>query len=113
MDKFPKTCDRFIAYFDIMGFRDYSYRNSHEKVAKVMNSMSEQVQIIMHSEEKILKKGGEPDGDFEKAVIRPLIFSDTIILISSSNTIYDARKSIYSASFFLYQMMGINHNQLI
>jgi len=107
MDKFPNTCDRFIAYFDIMGFRDLSYRNNHEDVAKIMNSMSEKVQIIKDSEEEILKKGREPDGDFEKATIMPIIFSDTIILISGSNTIYDARKSIYSASFFLYQMMGI------
>ena len=105
MDKFPDTCDRFIAYFDVMGFKDFSYRNSHEDVAKMMNLLSTQVQDIRDVEEELLNQEIETKVDLEKAIIMPVIFSDTIILISGSNTIYDARKSIISASFFLLKMM--------
>ena len=105
MDKFPNTCDRFIAYFDIMGFRDLSYRNSHEEIAKIMNFVSENIQAIKVTEEYLLKNDEEPDGPFEKAIIMPIVFSDTIILISGSNTFYDARKAIYAASFLLSKML--------
>jgi hypothetical protein len=34
--KFPVTSERFLAYFDIMGFKDYTLKNSHEDVRKRM-----------------------------------------------------------------------------
>jgi len=88
--KFPTTCDRFIAYFDIMGFRDLLYRNSHEKVTMIMNSVSRQIEMIKDTEDGLLRKKGKLHGDFERAIIIPIVFSDTIILLSGSNTIYDA-----------------------
>jgi len=105
MGEFQNTCNRFIAYFDIMGFRDLSYRNSHEEVAKIMNLVSEKIQAIKVTEEYLLKNDGDPDSAFEKAIIMPIVFSDTIILISGSNTFYDARKAIYAASFLLSKML--------
>lgn len=107
-EKFPRTCERFIAYFDIMGFRDFIYRNSHEQVEKTMDVVSDIVNEIKETEEVFLSKTDKAEREIEKAIIMPVIFSDTVIMITGSNTIHDMRKAIYASSFLLSAMLGEN-----
>ncbi|MFH2063712.1 MAG: hypothetical protein ABIK15_00770 [Pseudomonadota bacterium] len=105
--RFPITSERFIAYFDIMGFRDLIYRNNHSDVKEKMDIVSGKVQNIEEYEKSYQAKA-IPENPAEEAIIRTIIFSDTILMASGSNTFHDACKTIFTATHFLSQMMA-NH----
>lgn len=105
--KFLETTERFIAYFDIMGFKDLIYRSDHSVVSNLMNAVSDTVSTIRYREDESLKKDARgKKKDFDKGIVLPTLFSDSVLFISRSNTIFDARKVAYAASFFLYHMFS-------
>lgn len=59
---FPETTERFIAYFDIMGFKDLIYRNDHAVVSTLMNNVSKTISEIKEAESSTLKKIGAVEG---------------------------------------------------
>ena len=85
--KWEPTCKRFVAYMDIMGFRDMVFRNTHQEVLEVM----EQFRLPIRKLEEEAKKrlAGKPHGwdIFETTVVRPVIFSDSVLLFSSDDSI--------------------------
>jgi hypothetical protein len=105
--KFPKTTERFVAYFDIIGFKDLIYRSNHSVVSDLMNIVSNDVAAIKYWEVESLKKDarGRKKG-FDRGIVLPILFSDSVLFVSRSNTIFDARKAAYAASFFLYNMFS-------
>ena len=50
------TCNRFVAFIDIMGFRDLVYRNNHDEVYKMLYSFESDVDIIESIAQKRLLK---------------------------------------------------------
>ena len=109
MKNFPITKDRFIVYFDLMGFKDLVYRSSHEQVRSIMDIVCRTTKEIEEAEMSILDTDPKSrGGEFEKAVVLPVVFSDSIIFISGDNTLYDAKKAIYVASYFLYSLLTEN-----
>ncbi len=105
MHTFPITKKRFIAYFDIMGFKDFIYRNSHKKVSKIMDEIVKVVSEIKDYESELLKSPIDKRNKtfLEGKVVLPVIFSDSIIFISESDTQYDLHKILLVSSFFLAQ----------
>lgn len=102
---FPETTERFIAYFDIMGFKDMVYRSDHSEVLKIMNFVSTFVAVIKDLENESLKKDErDRTGDYENKVVLPVLFSDSVLFVSESNSISDVFKIISSASFFMQKM---------
>lgn len=73
--------ERFIAFFDIMGFKDYVARNKHEIVAKRMIFLAGAVASIEHSGLHINPKNDISENHLESLIL-PIFISDTIILIS-------------------------------
>ena len=70
------TCKRFVAFLDIMGFKDMVFRNEHQEVYDMFESLRpaiNTIQLIAKFASKS-KKGG---------IVKPIIFSDSIILISN------------------------------
>jgi hypothetical protein len=106
MKNFPKTTERFIAYFDIMGFKDLIYRSDHSAITELMNHVSKEVKNIKSWEVDLLKNRSKRKRQPEimKGIVLPVLFSDSIIFISRSNTFFDAKKIVYASSFFLYNM---------
>lgn len=102
------TTDRFIAYFDIMGFKDLIYRNDHMFVSRLMDNIASLVAGIKIIETNLLKKNLTERNFFEKGVVLPILFSDSIIFISESNSSYDALKTFFAASFFITKMFQNN-----
>ncbi|MES3008847.1 MAG: hypothetical protein V4751_13860 [Pseudomonadota bacterium] len=104
----PVTKKRFIAYFDIMGFKDFIYRNSHRKVSKIMDEIAKVVSDIKDYESEILKTPIEERNQkgLKGKVVLPVIFSDSIIFISESDTRYDLHKILLVSSFFLGNSIG-------
>lgn len=77
------TTERFVAFFDIMGFKDRVDKNSHEKVFNDLN----QIKIILTAIER-----GKYGLGQEKKTIKTAIFSDSIILFSED----DSKSSLYA-----------------
>ena len=130
---FLETGKRFLAYFDVMGFKDFVYRNKHKAVKKRMDAISaivkrieeyelnnfskksddssilEIVNKINESEnsdildisEEDIKKAVDSVFDINSTIIHPVIFSDTVVLVSNSNKISDLFKILVMSSLFI------------
>ncbi|MDQ1098750.1 MULTISPECIES: hypothetical protein [Chryseobacterium] len=69
------TDNRFVAFFDILGFKEMVLRNTHEEIFGVLNNISE------------LKNSFSKDfinSEAEKEPIRIITFSDSIIIFSKN-----------------------------
>jgi hypothetical protein len=112
MDIFSDTStERFLAYFDIMGFKDLIYRNDHSFVEKKMNQMSNIIETIEASESGItdVKEAKGYKLEFRhKSVVLPVVFSDSIIFISESNSDENAIRIIDISALFLKMMFRIS-----
>lgn len=52
--EFHATTERFVAYFDIMGFKDLIYRSDHSDVADIMSRVSTIVATLKKIEKESL-----------------------------------------------------------
>jgi hypothetical protein len=100
------TCDKFIAYFDIMGFKDFLFRNPHDTVLKKMESLNTVLNPIYNAFEKRLQ--GEEEDPMFHSLIRPLVFSDSIIFISNSNTENDLNTLLLNCLWFIEKCIIVN-----
>lgn len=93
--KWPTTCKRFVAYLDIMGFRDMVFRNTHEEVLETMEQF--RLPITKIKDDAMERLRGRPSGWilFKDTVIRPVIFSDSVLLFSSDDTLGSAQHIIW------------------
>lgn len=85
--KWNDTCNRFVAFMDILGFRDLVRRKTHQHVLNLMMSFLpstiEPLKIEAH--EKLSGNQASPPGAWElypNSVVKPVLFSDSILLVS-------------------------------
>jgi hypothetical protein len=87
---------RFVAFFDIMGFKDLVFRKSHEEIVKLLDSLSEgrktldTINNFSMKDQKIL---GET---------RSFSFSDSIIFFSKGDSADDLRKIMMDCVYVLH-----------
>lgn len=81
------TCNRFVAYMDIMGFRDMIFRSTHQHVLEVMEQFRIPIKELKKEAKKRLR--GESHGwdTFKNTVVRPVIFSDSVLLFSNDDSL--------------------------
>ena len=91
--KWEKTENRFIAFFDVMGFKNLVDFEKHEVVIKLMEELSEYLKSSIDSRKF---------GDNESNLIRTTIFSDSILIISNNSSI-DCAANLMIHSAFLFQ----------
>jgi hypothetical protein len=91
---------------DIMGFRDMIFRRTHQEVLEVMEQF--RIPIKKIKEEAKKKLAGEAHGwdIFGNTVVRPVIFSDSVLLFSNDDSIEAVRNVIW-------QVKSIINNALI
>ncbi len=85
----PYNC--FVAFLDIMGFKERLQRNGHGKVNKMFDSLLPTIEEIKKSLEKprikrTLKTPGEDDIISYPSAVTSVIFSDSIILITDDDS---------------------------
>jgi hypothetical protein len=84
--KWNNTCKRFVAFLDIMGFKDMILRKSHEDVKKILEPFSSlfwAIEKIAHdSLSQITFKSNSSVVLPTEGLVRSVIFSDSIILVS-------------------------------
>jgi hypothetical protein len=110
---FPETADRFVAYFDIMGFKDMAYRNGHEKISQIIDDLSD-TRDLLHDLEKTLNDTLTTSDRKSKITritpdatkIKTALFSDSILLISKSDSIDDANRIIAYSTIPLNMMFS-------
>jgi hypothetical protein len=84
------TRDRFVAFLDIMGFKERVNRDSHDTIYKDLLSFFEPVEDIEKFAQFRIGIGNVAFSGFEPApspVSRAVAFSDSIIIFSGDNTI--------------------------
>lgn len=87
------TNNRFIAFFDIMGFKNLVQTHRHQDVLNLMKKIADFVQII---DSNGFKSRGS------RTEIKTVIFSDSIVLMSNNDTIGSAINVMVHSSL-LYQ----------
>ncbi len=100
---FDVTKERLVAFFDIMGFKDYVNRNTHEDLKKRMDIISKCLNQFDRVKEDI--KG--------KEIIRPdlfryVLFSDSILFISNDDSLFASKVFLAYCAFFYSDCMIAN-----
>ena len=93
MAEFEKpTCKRFVALFDIMGFKDRVYRDSHDDILKMMEKLQQEVENIKSVGELAITYQPKPSDDVSDDLFKlfrenapslkvlPVFFSDQYYL---------------------------------
>lgn len=104
------TCNRFVAFLDIIGFKDMVLRNSHLEVYNILKSFQPTIQKIeehaksfLDGKAIIINEEGKED---KSPIVRSVLFSDSIILISNGD-------SLLSASYMFLHVGQILYDALI
>jgi hypothetical protein len=93
LELWKTTAKRYVAFLDIMGFKDRVFRETHEDVLKFMERMSSYIKSIeSHAMKKIIEQN--------KGVTRPVFFSDSILLVTNNDS-EDSLESIITACGYL------------
>ena len=95
-NKWETTAERFVLFFDILGFKDMVQRNDHDFVLGKLNLLKNTIHDLdgLHTleESKRLK--------ISEKQSQSVTFSDSIIIFSKSNTVEDAYK-IFSDAYII------------
>src|SRR4030042_1268597 len=86
-----KPYDCFVAFLDIMGFKDRLNRDGHENVQKLLESLNAEIENIKIEAKMILQEQLTPQKTTETknttpTYTIPVSFSDSIILFSSDDS---------------------------
>lgn len=90
--KWEVTTNRFVAFFDIMGFKDFVLKNNHKEVLDKLKTLSRIIKGMSSNNNNISYELGET---------RSFTFSDSIFIFSKTDSIVDAKKIAIDCSFIL------------
>lgn len=103
MDDWNVTKNRFIAYFDIMGFKEFVYSNEHDKVFTRMDFLSTEIIKPIEKLADSILSGNKSYYTSITNAVKPIIFSDSILLVSEGKSPDDIQ-SLLDMSCFLLSM---------
>ena len=88
-----ESCERYVGFFDIMGFKNLVYRNSHESVKKKMDALHKIVEEVNKSETKSVPQINKS--------IRVVIFSDSVLFVTKDNTPATLNYLLLTSAWFI------------
>lgn len=98
--KWNHTCNRFVAFFDIMGFKDLVLHNTHDSVLRKMNKiktiispLEKDLTQFLNQEENELT--ADQKSKIIQTAVKPVFFSDSILVTTTSDTEADLREIIF------------------
>ncbi|MDO9478893.1 MAG: hypothetical protein Q8K17_01385 [Pseudohongiella sp.] len=97
------TANRYLAYFDIMGFKDLSYRESHDTVHKMMSEFSKIIQRYERMNQNVGSRGVAgllPNDSGLDLLVSTVVFSDTVLLYSRNDSEISLSSLMAIAAFF-------------
>lgn len=104
--QWDNTSARFVTFMDIMGFRDRLARNSHEQVLRDMQDLcASAINPLKRDAEMRLSPNETPASTirrpFGETAVRPVLFPDSILLISSDDSLDAAANIVFSTRWLL------------
>ena len=96
------TCNRFVAFLDIMGFKEMVFRNSPNKLYETLKSFRNAIYDIEKSARTSVKMASA-GRIIEKTTVKVIIFSDSIILVSNDDSAESANDILFSVSAILFK----------
>jgi hypothetical protein len=90
------TTNRFVAFFDIMGFKDLVFRKEHSEIVKLLESISKNREAL-----ELINNHKAQDGSIETGHTRSYTFSDSIIFFSSGDSKADLTKILLDCALIL------------
>lgn len=91
-----ETAPRFIAFIDILGFKDFVMRNTHEYVLKKLTTLTKGIEHIRNIASK-----QEMKDSFDGAELMPYIFSDSVAIFTNNDS-YGAAKLLLFACQYIF-----------
>lgn len=109
------TDNRFVAFLDILGFKDLVMRSSHDDIYKLLNNISN----IRNTIEKVNDIGDKPS-ILEDAEVYTVSFSDSIVLFSKNDSEENFNMFIHSVNWLFSKSIeksiplkgGIAHGEI-
>jgi hypothetical protein len=100
------TCKRFVAFLDIMGFKDMVLREKHREIKNTLISFYPAIKIIKEmAEKRMVNTSFFPirryNNSTTRSVVFPVIFSDSILLVTNDNSERSAHKLLLYTSVIL------------
>lgn len=95
------TCNRFVAFFDIMGFKENVRRNSHHKILSKMRKLTTIIEPIEYEFKRSYYKNSTQKKSVIAPPIKPVVFSDSVLFISSGDTEDDIIEMIINAGWLM------------
>lgn len=92
--------NRFVAFFDIMGFKEMVERNSHDEVIKKLLCLKDVLNKL-----ELIHKNDSFKNDYQIAETKSITFSDSIVIFSKGGLAEDANKIIIDAFWLLNSAM--------
>jgi len=92
------TAQRFVAFFDIMGFKDLVQRNSHKHVLNKITIIKKALQELEVIKNPILVN----NYSIEPYQTHSITFSDSIVVFSKGNDLKDLIKILVDSSVILH-----------
>lgn len=99
MAKWEDTRERFVGFFDIMGFKDRIFRHDHDEILKIMEEIHEIIDAIDNYARDNPYKNILPK--WSSAIVRPVMFSDAILVVSEDDSESSLVKLMFSSSFII------------
>jgi hypothetical protein len=84
------TADRFVAYFDMLGFKDFSYRSSHAEVLARMQVVKQTVSQL-----------SLPDAESPNR-LKATVFSDSVLVVSEDLSEQSADEIMLAGEWLIY-----------
>ncbi|HYF31499.1 MAG TPA: hypothetical protein VD993_10310 [Chitinophagaceae bacterium] len=92
------TANRFVVFFDILGFKDLVSRNTHNGILEKLKIIKEAIKAT----EAVWQDEQLKPYNISADQTRTITFSDSIILFSKGDTLGDAVKLVVD-TFFIYK----------
>ncbi len=106
-EKWKNTCNRFVAFMDIMGFQDRVFRDNHNDVLDIMKELSNCLTAINNVAEKRMAvsniQNEKENVDF--SCVKAVFFSDSIFIVSSDDSIISFARLCATANFIIAKAM--------
>ena len=96
------TSERFVAFFDIMGFKEIVERNTHLAVVKQLDTLKATLGALesINTNDKFFDTF-----KISKAETKSITFSDSIVIFSKGDSIEDACKILVDTSSLILQSL--------
>ena len=91
MGNWEITANRYVAFFDIMGFKNLVYRNEHGDVLNLMNFLRSLLDMM----DEFYKENGS------EVTVKAVSFSDSILLVTSDDSSASFDELIFFTEFIL------------